>query len=391
MTETVEIPPPPGILVSLVLGTVHMWHLRGHRSNAVDLIVRHFSAIELLEARKKLTSAVGADADLVVSRRDSDHRSAAEAHAIDLLDQFVELDRQKKLPVIVVPSTQLAKVPVSTLLTSDDVAVSARLENLEKSMKLLSDTVTSKMSGLATGMFAGARARVNSNSGGRGGGQGQEGLQGPPQISVTPPGGLAGVASWADVANTGAAGFQGPQVVGRGRVGSDAEKRKWEGDQNTFRVPGRQRGRKVAIGKSTVAVDDGGEAAPLEYYVGNTTPRASPDIIKAVLVKCAAELQTELQVIEVTCLTYGLDNPRTKSWKVKVPYKYKELMEKNELYPEGWTYRKFFAPRTSSQGTGGAIKKTRTDDNLVDEILLDLDRPAQAAAQSPGQEASTAS
>ena len=143
----------------------------------------------------------------------------------------------------------------------------------------------------------------------------------------------------------------------------------------------------MAIGKSTVAVDDGGEAAPLEYYVGNTTPRASPDIIKAVLVKCAAELQNELQVIEVTCLTYGLDNPRTKSWKVKVPYKYKELMEKNELYPEGWTYRKFFAPRTSNQGTG-ATKKPRPDDNLVDEILRDFNQPAQAAETSPGQASS---
>ena len=79
-------------------------------------------------------------------------------------------------------------------------------------------------------------------------------------------------------------------------------------------MPCRQRGRKVAIGKSTVAVDDGGEAAPIKYYVGKTSPRATPDIIKAILVKCAAQLQKELQVIEVKCLTYGLDSPRTKSW-----------------------------------------------------------------------------
>ena len=74
-------------------------------------------------------------------------------------------------------------------------------------------------------------------------------------------------------------------------------------------------------------------------------------------------------MLEVTCLTYGLDTPRSKSWKVKVPYKHKELMEKNELYPEGWTYRKFFAPRTFNQGTGGTNKKQRPDDNLVDEII----------------------
>ena len=100
----------------------------------MDLTIRHFSATELLEARKQLSSAVGAVEPVVVIR-DSDHRSASEAHAMDLLDQFVELDSQKNLPVIVVPSTQLAKVPVSTLLTSDDMAVTARLESLEKSMK----------------------------------------------------------------------------------------------------------------------------------------------------------------------------------------------------------------------------------------------------------------
>ena len=49
-----EVTQPPGILVNLVLGTIHMWHLRGHRSNVVDLIVKHFTASELLEGRKVL-------------------------------------------------------------------------------------------------------------------------------------------------------------------------------------------------------------------------------------------------------------------------------------------------------------------------------------------------
>ena len=118
----------------------------------------------------------------------------------------------------------------------------------------------------------------------------------------------AGGASWA------------PVLPPLHRLGSDAtEKRKRE----EFKLPGRQRGRKVAIGISTANVDDGGEAAPLEYYVGNTTPRANPDIIKAVLVKCATEIGKDLQVLDVKCLTTGIDNPRTRSWKVKVPYKFK--------------------------------------------------------------------
>ena len=107
------------------------------------------------------------------------------------------------------------------------------------------------------------------------------------------------------------------------------------------------------------------------YYVGNTTPRATPEIINAVLVKSAAKLDKDLQVMEVTCLTYGLESPRRKSWKIKVPYKFKELMEQNDLYTEGWTYRKFFAPRSANKGTGGPNKKVRQDENLVEEILRD--------------------
>ena len=373
---------PPGVIVSLVLGSVHMWHLRGHRSNVVDLIVKHFTSYELLEARKELCSAVGATDP--IARRDSDHRSAAEAHAVDLLDQVGELDSQRKLPVIVVPSTLLAKVPVSTLLASDDVAVGARLDNLERSIKLLADTVTRGMTAVTStnsqGLFAGARNRVNSNSGGRGGVQT---LQQVPQVSVTPPlGGVAGVTSWAGVAGAeGAASLQAG-IGNRDRLGSDAEKRKREED---YKLPGRQRGRKVAIGMSTANVDDGGEAAPLEYYVGNTTPRANPDIIKAVLVKCATVIGKELQVLDVKCLTTGIDHPRTRSWKVKVPYKYKELMEKNELYPEGWTYRKFFAPRNANQGAGN--KKPRHDDVLVQQVLQEHQQQAdQSPASGPGQD-----
>ena len=380
-----EMTQPPEILVNLVLGTVHMWHLRGHRSNVVDLIVKHFTASELLEGRRVLCTAVGAAEP--VARRDSDHRSAAAAQAVDLLDQVGELDSQGKLPVIVVPSTQLAKVPVSTLLASDDVAVGARLESLEKSMKLLADSVTSMKTVVTSanhsqGLFAGARVRANSNSGVRGGGQVLHGggnvqglvaqpgnVHGAPQVHLTPPqeGGGSGP-SWANVARSeGPPSTQG-HLGTRDRLGSEAEKRKREGEE--FRFQGRQRGRKVEVGRSTVDIEEGGEAAPLEYYVGNTTPRATPEIIKAVLQKCAAQLTKDLQVLEVKCLTNGIENPRTKSWKVRVPYKYKELMEKNDLYPEGWTYRKFFAPRNMNQGVGGGgYKKPRPDDELIGQVL----------------------
>ena len=351
--------------MSHVLGTVHMWHLRGNRSKVVDLIVRHFSASELLDASKEICKAV--QADVPVARRESGQRSAAEAQAIDLLEHIGELESQGKLPVIVVPSTVLAKVPFSTLLNSDDVAVSARLESLERCMKSLTESVT-KIAANNTGTFAGARARVNSSSR-----EGTVRAGGHPQVLVTSPRNEEGGTTWAGVATKGNGGqgleqLQLPHQAGRDRLGSDSDKRKREEE---FTYQGRPRNRKVEVGKSTVTVDEGGEAAPLEYYVGNTTPRATPEIIKAVLVKSATKLEKDLQVLEVTCLTYGFESPRSKSWKVKVPYKYKELMEQNDLYPEGWTYRKFFAPRSANQGRGSSNKKVRHDDHLVDDILRD--------------------
>ena len=94
---------------------------------------------------------------------------------------------------------------------------------------------------------------------------------------------------------------------------------------------------------------DGAEAAPIDIFVGNTNPMATPEKIAAVMKQCAEQLQdkTELEVLEVKCLTNLelMPNPRTKCWKLTVPYKFKELMAQDELYPAGWSHRPFFPPR----------------------------------------------
>ena len=107
--------------------------------------------------------------------------------------------------------------------------------------------------------------------------------------------------------------------------------------------------RKVAYGSSQVNIEEEGSAAPVEYYIGNTTPRATKEIIESVLIKCAegVETGTLFSVVEVQQLATHIVDPRTKCWKVVVPYKYKNLMEKDELYPSGWTHRKFFGPRSN--------------------------------------------
>ena len=122
--------------------------------------------------------------------------------------------------------------------------------------------------------------------------------------------------------------------------------------------------RKVAYGSSQVNIDDDGAAAPLEFYVGNTTPRASKEIIEAVMIKCARAIQPEgkLSVLEVQQLATQLVNPRTKSWKVVVAYKHKDLMEMDNMYPPGWTHRKYFGARTAKDNPA---KHARKDDIVL--------------------------
>ena len=75
---------------------------------------------------------------------------------------------------------------------------------------------------------------------------------------------------------------------------------------------------------------------------------------------------TGLVVENVTCLT-TLENPRTTSWKVTVPFRYREMMEKDELYPAGWTHRKFFGPRRTGKDKN-PNKVPRTEDAV--EVAL---------------------
>ena len=126
-------------------------------------------------------------------------------------------------------------------------------------------------------------------------------------------------------------------------------------------------------------VGDGGLAAPVEFYVGNTTPAATEDIVKAVLVKCARgiEADTQFNVVKVTQLAKHIENPRTKCWKVAIPYKFREMMDKDEMYPTGWCHRKFFAPRR----TDNPSKQPRKEDSVVQEAIKEQQRLEEAERQ----------
>ena len=49
---------------------------------------------------------------------------------------------------------------------------------------------------------------------------------------------------------------------------------------------------------------------------------------------------------DVKCLTRPeIENPRTKCWRVSVPFKYKDYIMSDIAYPMGWSHRPFYPPR----------------------------------------------
>ena len=83
----------------------------------------------------------------------------------------------------------------------------------------------------------------------------------------------------------------------------------------------------------------------------------------------------DLEVLEVELLT-AEENPRTKCWKVTVPYKFKDLMEKDDLYLPGWKHRKFFGSR--KKGTENQAKKSRVETlNQVEAMIIEREKETE--------------
>ena len=373
---------PLRVIDSVVLGTVHMHIKRGTSVDILDLLVTSFTEEEILAAKTELIEMMS----LVVpsGHRDTAERTAASLYSKELVTLVQELDKDNRLPKVVVSSDHLVRIPLGKvgLSPSDAVPISARMNDLEDTVKKLCDSFekfkSDSKSTTAEGSFASVAARqlgaVQRLRPGQAMAAGSWQGAGVPNVSVTGPPQLA--SNWANEMDQAGQGHgQGYRQGGlggghlginqhrpRGRSGSPKRPREdgeTDGGGQYQTVPPRKP-RKVTYGKSKVTMD-GAEAAPVEIFVGNTNPRATPDIITKVMKKCALDLpeKIELEVHEVKCLN-NLDtepNPRTKCWKISVPYKYKELMERDELYPTGWSHRKFFAPRQNN------AKKPKPDDS----------------------------
>ena len=305
-----------------------MYHNKIPKPDVIDILETNFEEGEMLDALKMLHDSVGLEPPQ--GRQTSVNRTAVQAYAVDIFECLAKLVSENKLPTIVVASSELSRVPMNKKrMDNTDVAtVNCRLETLEAMMKNVVNAVN----------------KINDK----------------PSFNGTVPKVVVGNAAPAHgavggVAEGAAAGLQGGRGQGQGhrdhsrergfRDRSPAVKRSYnevvrgnysyDGPRDDFQEPrGRRQPRKMAFGTNKVDID-GAEAAPIEVFVGNTNPRATEDIIKKVLLKCAENMpdKPELEILDVEILTNPERDPypRFKSWRVKVPYKWKSLMENDSF------------------------------------------------------------
>ena len=107
----------------------------------------------------------------------------------------------------------------------------------------------------------------------------------------------------------------------------------------------------------------------VDIFVGNTNPRATEEKIKEVLLLSAAQMPEKpaLVINKVKCLNKLDDEPypRTKCWKISVPYAFRDLMNDDNLYPAGWSHRTFYAARKKKQQPGP--KKPQAEDRTMEQ------------------------
>ena len=357
--------------------------LRDVIADVIDLIQTIFTEKEVFDALSELHGFMNYDAP--GGHNNTMERTALSLYAKELTDLVWKLDSEKALPRVVVSSHLVSKIPVgkSGLRPSDVVPISTRMDSLEKVVEKLSlslVTFTDKMAAgqplqcnsFNVGVAGNVRKSQGADNGNVAGGAA-------PTVSLSVP--TPSAPSWAEVMGSqGGAGAGPVQPVqakvdsngagrgvglGRGRLNSKrkAEDESPDGFQT---VPPRRQPRKVNYGKSNTTLA-GAEAAPIDIFIGNTNPLATPDMIKTVLINSALQLpeKLNLEVIEVKCLNnFERDaNPRSKCWKVTVPFAQKEYMDKDELYPTGWAHRKFFPPKRNFQSNpnGQAAKRPNLD------------------------------
>ena len=129
---------------------------------------------------------------------------------------------------------------------------------------------------------------------------------------------------------------------------------------------------------------DGVEAAPVDFFIGNTNPNIDEQKVTEVIVKCASQVdgkpdkELKAEEIMVKCLSNLIDipNPRTNCWSITVPHIWRDAMKKDDFYPRGWSHRVFHHgrprrnhldqnKRTSQEHHNGAVEQIVVDNQTM--------------------------
>ena len=120
-------------ITDLLLGVVNWWCLKHGESEVVQLLMRHFDHTQVYSSCVTLAAVCGLSKP--VNHRDTPGRPALEPCAMDLAKIMKGLVNSKQVPNIVIPASEIGKIPLDALSINDERSVSARLESLESSVK----------------------------------------------------------------------------------------------------------------------------------------------------------------------------------------------------------------------------------------------------------------
>jgi hypothetical protein len=363
----------------LVLGCVQSWLNRFGREDIIKMVSDNFIDTEIFNGLKCLYECLQLEPPK--KRFNTKKQTAVKVWAAELYDTMIKDDYVEKLPEFVVSSQELQRVPLALLSGANDVVpVCTRMNMMEKKMEEMVDTMTKFTKGqilsamsapgqtgiMPSGSYANAlalgaappgtpRLRVPSF------GNAAVKRKFDESIGVLGPAGQHGAVGLPGQPGQGVQGVVPPPVQGQDRVpaGPTPEGQAAHGQQvkdGDWIKPKTQRKQFYGTSK-VVATGSVDWAAPVEVFVSNTSPDITEEEIKSVLKLCADEAvkegNTELgdfAVKGVKCLTKAeIENPRTKCWRVSVPFKFKEYIMSDLAYPMGWCHRPFYPPRSKSK------------------------------------------
>ena len=373
----------PNVISSTVLGLVSWW--LGSQTSPVavrDLVVRNFKADDIFTAWCKLRESCQLAAGVAV---DAPIRHRTEVKLAEELVKDVSETEKNGSITLLVPSTELGLVRGRMDgNVGDDRPVASRLESLEDMMK----GVVEKLTKMESNQVKAPQPQHVVQPPVVPGQQEQVGQQAEGYAAA-----LASGLSFAHLLHKGPRRNSLSVKRSVSGVARDTSGRAEERQDEVFTDVVNRKKKKKEISTGTASLQSiPGVNVPLQasyqHFVGNTPGSINEDTLKVVFKELAVQIMEEkglegsLEIEQCNCLTEE-QNTRTKVWRVVVPYKYKEVLQDDRLYPTGWHHKEFEGhyrpPLSPEERAAKEAKKTarQQNDNRLSALLRHMAGPNQ--------------